>query len=314
MGFVVGLDGGGTSTRAVVLDLAGERVGAGVTGGANPNSHPPAVAAGNVREALVAALAGVDPAAVEAGVLGMAGSGKVLSDPVVGGLFEAAWRGAGLRCPLRVVTDCEVAFASGSGSPDGTVLVAGTGSVAARVENHSLVSTAGGYGWLLGDEGSAFWLGREAVRAALGALERGGADELTAAVLERAGVGAGVGAGADRERWRRLITAVNAGPPVGLARYAPLVTAHAGAPSAERIIGGAVEVLVGLAEAVRVAGETTPVVLVGSLVRAEPLGSRLRRELGRRTGGPVVVASDGAAGAAWLAAVEVLGEGAPRPV
>lgn len=309
MGFVVGLDAGGTSTRALVLDLEGARLGAGVAGGANPNSHPPETAATHVRQALTAALEGLDPAKVESGVLGMAGSSKLLSDPAVAGLFEAAWAGAGLRCPMRVITDCEAAFATGSASPDGTVLVAGTGSIAARIEHHELVSTAGGYGWLLGDEGSAFWLGREAVRATLVALERDEPDDLTAAVLARADI-------PDlprRDRWRRLITVANNAAPIALATYAPLVTAHATAPSADRIITAAVQTLADLAEAARPTDDRSPIVLMGSLVHAQPLGSRLKRELTARTSAPVTVATEGAAGAAWLAAVKILGDSAPRP-
>ncbi|MEU4740210.1 BadF/BadG/BcrA/BcrD ATPase family protein, partial [Actinosynnema sp. NPDC023658] len=269
MGFVVGLDAGGTSTRALVLDLDGTRLGAGVAGGANPNSHPPELAAAHVRQALTAALDGVDAAKVESGVLGMAGSSK-LTDPAVAALFEEAWSGAGLRCPMRVITDCEAAFATGTASPDGTVLVAGTGSITARIENHELVSTAGGYGWLLGDEGSAFWLGREAVRATLVALERDALDELSTAVLAQAGV-------PDlprRDQWRKLITAANGGPPVALATYAPLVTAHATAPSADRIMDAAVRVLADLAEATRAADDRTPSVLRGSGGHAPPRGTR----------------------------------------
>ncbi|MDQ2583426.1 N-acetylglucosamine kinase [Saccharothrix yanglingensis] len=309
MGFVVGLDAGGTSTRALVLDLDGTRLGAGVAGGANPNSHPPEVAAAHVGQALTAALDGLDAGKVEAGVLGMAGSSK-LTEPAVAALFEAAWAGAGLRCPMRVVTDCEAAFASGSSSPDGTVLVAGTGSIAARIAGHRLVSTTGGYGWLLGDEGSAFWLGREAVRAALAALERDDLDAFTAAVLRRASVPGG----APRDRWRRLITAANASAPVELARFAPLVTEHAAtSPVASEVVDGAVRSLVDLAAATRLPADGTPIVLMGGLVHAAPLGERLKRELAARCAAPVLVATEGAAGAAWLAAVEVVGEGAPRP-
>ncbi|WP_158848292.1 N-acetylglucosamine kinase [Saccharothrix deserti] len=308
MGFVVGLDAGGTSTRALVLDLDGTRLGAGVAGGANPNSHSPEQAAAHVRQALTAALDGLDPAKVQSGVLGMAGSSK-LTDPAVAALFEAAWTGAGLRCPMHVITDCEAAFATGSSSPDGTVLVAGTGSIAARIEKHELVSTAGGYGWLLGDEGSAFWLGREAVRATLEALEKDSLDALSTAVLNRAGIPALP----HRDQWRRLITAANNAPPIRLATYAPLVTTHATAPSADRIITAAVRTLADLAEATRPEHDQTPIVLMGSLIHAHPLGERLKRELTTRTTAPVRVATEGAAGAAWLAAVKVLGESAPRP-
>ncbi|MBP2340443.1 N-acetylglucosamine kinase-like BadF-type ATPase [Saccharothrix coeruleofusca] len=307
MDLVVGLDAGGTSTRALVLDLTGRAVGVGRAGGGNPNSHPPERAAAHVGQALREALAGLDAGGVRAGVLGMAGSSK-LTDPLVAELYERAWSDAGLRCPLRVVTDCEAAFATASASPDGTALVAGTGSIAARIEGRRLVRTAGGYGWLLGDEGSAFWLGREAVRAALRALEAGELDGLAEAVLALAGVAPGPAA------WKRLITAVNAEPPIHLARFAPLVTAHAAEPVAGGIVRRAARVLADLAMAARTPAETTPIVLVGSLVGAPSLGERLRAELAVRTDGPVLVASEGAAGAAWLAAVELLGDDAPRPV
>ncbi|WP_433267710.1 N-acetylglucosamine kinase [Actinosynnema sp. CS-041913] len=309
MGFVVGLDAGGTSTRALVLDLDGTRLGAGVAGGANPNSHPPEEAADHIAQALAAALEGLDAAKVESGVLGMAGSSK-LTDPTVAALFEAAWTDAGLRCPLRVVTDCEAAFAAGSASPDGTVLVAGTGSISAQIIGHKLISTSGGYGWLLGDEGSAFWLGREAVRATLQALEAHlPSDALTTAVLKLADIEPSP----PRTAWRHLITTVNQARPVHLARFAPLVTAHATAPSAETIIESAVTALSDLALSDRKPDDHTPIVLVGSLTHAHPLGARLRAELTTRTRAPVHLATEAAAGAAWLAAVELLGDNAPRP-
>ncbi|GAA2672854.1 MULTISPECIES: N-acetylglucosamine kinase [Actinosynnema] len=300
MSFVVGVDGGGTSTRALLFGADGTRLGAGRAGGSNPNSVGSGTAAANLRLALEGALSGVDAGAVRAGVLGMAGSSK-LTDPEVEALFLAAWAGAGLRCPMRVVTDCEAAFAAGTAAPDGTVLVGGTGSIAARVRGRRVVGTVGGHGWLLGDEGSAFWLGREAVRAALRALEAGELDGLARAVLERAGVGEGPGA------WARLITAANAGPPVALAGYAPLVTEAAGAPGevvAARIVGECARVLADLAAAARTADEVAPVVLVGSLVDAPVLGERLRAELAVRTDGEVVVVREAAVGAAWLAALE----------
>jgi glucosamine kinase len=315
---VVGVDAGGTSTRALLADLGGTRLGAGTAGGANPNSHPPEEAAERVSAALRAALAGADPGTVRAGVLGMAGSTK-LADPWVAGLFEAAWRRTGLRCPMRVIADYEAAFAAGTAEPDGTVLVAGTGSVAARIENRARVATAGGYGWLLGDEGSAFWLGREAVRVALRALESGAPPGALAVSVLGEVLGERPRAGAPAPERRRqfslLIGAVNDEPPIRLARLAPLVSAavDAGDGAADAVVAEAARLLADGAMAVRRDGETTPVVLVGSLVGpGSPVGDRLRAELAARCPGPVTVALEGAAGAAWLAAVDVLGPGAPR--
>ncbi|MGZ3141146.1 N-acetylglucosamine kinase [Lentzea chajnantorensis] len=304
MDLVVGLDAGGTSTRAVVLDLGGARLGQGLAGGANPNSHPPALAAAHIGEALKEALDGLDTRRVRSGVLGMAGASR-MSDPAVSALFEEAWERAGLHCPMRVVTDCEAAFATGTSSADGTVLVAGTGSIAGRIVDHRMVGQSGGYGWLLGDDGSAFWLGREAVRATVRLLDLDAPLEgLATAVLTTAGVR---GRGA-------LITAVNSSPPIALARFAPLVSAayHHGDPAALSIVASAARLLADMASAVRTPEDTSPIVLVGSLIKT-PVGVHLKQELQGRCGAEVIMATEGAVGAAWLAAVDVLGPDAPRP-
>jgi N-acetylglucosamine kinase-like BadF-type ATPase len=246
----------------------------------------------------------------------MAGVSK-LSDQSVAAVFDAAWTRIGLTCAVRTVADAEVAYASATSAPDGTVVVAGTGSIVGRIRNRRLAGTTGGYGWLLGDEGSAFWLGREAVRSTLEALGRGlSLDGLPSAVL-----GAALGLSAldvrgDAGRLaasRALITAANAEAPVRLARFAPLVSAahDAGEPAAREIVARAAGHLAENALAAREPGESTPVVLVGSvLTGASPVGELVRRRL---AGLEVLTSSDGVLGAAWLAAVAAFGEGAPRP-
>ncbi|MET9230885.1 BadF/BadG/BcrA/BcrD ATPase family protein [Lentzea sp. NPDC003310] len=304
MDLVVGLDAGGTSTRALVLGLDGARLGQGLAGGANPNSHPPAVAAAHIGEALTEALDGLDSRKVRSGVLGMAGASR-LADPAVLDLFQNAWERAGLHCPMRVVTDCEAAFATGTSSPDGTVLVAGTGSIAGRIADHRMVGQSGGYGWLLGDDGSGFWLGREAVRATLKLLDLDAPLEgLATAVLTAAGA----------KNRGQLITAVNTQPPIRIAQFAPLVSSayHHGDPEALIIVGTAARLLADLATAVREPADTSPIVLVGSLIKT-PVGTHLKGQLISRCNAEVIMATEGAAGAAWLAAVDVLGPDAPRP-
>jgi N-acetylglucosamine kinase-like BadF-type ATPase len=312
---VVGVDIGGTSTRAQVLGVDGELGGRGKAGGGNPNSHPAGVAAGRVGAAVAEAVGGA-VGAVRHCVLGMAGVSK-LADPAVRREFDEALAGVGLRCPVTVVSDAEVAFASATGEPDGTVLVAGTGSVAARIVGRRKERTAGGYGWLLGDEGSAFWLGREAVRATLRVLMSGEAvGALAGAVLVEA-LGAEVDLAGDGWRARahpRLITAANAEAPIRLARFAELVSRCAGEDAvAEGIVREAARLLTEQVVAVREVGERTPVVLVGSVATGGPVGTALRGALDERVGAPVLTAADGAVGAAWLAAIELVGPGAPRP-
>lgn len=311
---VVGVDIGGTSTRAMAVDSAGVVAGRGSAEGANPNSHPPAVAAARVASAVAAAVP--DGASVAACMLGMAGDSK-MTDPTVVAEFEAALRSVGVTCRIDVVSDAEVAFASATASPVGTVIVGGTGSIAARIVDHRKSSWYGGWGWLLGDEGSAYWIGREAVRATLRLLQgTGDAGPLALAVLAEA-FGTPE-ASPDDLTWRRravqrLITAANAEPPIRLARYASIVSAHATAdPVAAAIVAEAAALLAAHAQATRTPGETTPIVLVGSVIGPDsPVGKAVRARLVDEA--EVLFAPDGAAGAAWLAALTAWGPAAPRP-
>lgn len=294
---VLGLDIGGTSSRALVCDARGEVHGTGTAEGGNPNSHPLESAVRQISTATRAALAQVDPAAVRAATIGLAGS-TVLTDPETAEHFRLTWHELGLRCPITVLADYEVAFAAGTPVGTGAVLIAGTGAVAARVEEHRAVHTAGGYGWLLGDDGSGFWIGREAVRTTLRTLDAGSSlTGLSAAVLTE------LLGDARPHRHGELISAVHAAPPIRLAELAPLVTANAADdPAARRIVHRAASAL---AETVRDvhASEGTELVLAGGLVdERNPVGTALRTELRARGWPTPRLATAGAAGAAWLAA------------
>ncbi|RSM82201.1 N-acetylglucosamine kinase [Kibdelosporangium aridum] len=310
MSYVVGVDAGGTGSRALAVDLDGFRLGRGASGGANPNSHPYDVAAARIAEAITLAIRDLDPAECKACVVGMAGSSK-LTDPEVAAVFHDTWSTLGLGCEIRVITDQEAAFASMTSEPSGTILVAGTGSIASRIENHRMARVVGGIGWLLGDEGSAYWMGREAVRAVLRLLETHVPDgPLAQAVLIEA-----IGTVGDDHQllWQRLITAANAEQPIRLARFAPFVSAAytSGDPVAVDIVTRTVDVLAGMVADTRSPGEQSPVVLIGSVVGPEsPVGVLLRERLGDL---PIYFSTEGATGAVWLAAVDVLGPSAPRP-
>jgi glucosamine kinase len=306
---VLGGDLGGTATRILVVGTDGRECGRGTAGAGNPVSHP-AGAAEALGDALRAALVGVDPGRVSASVLGVAGI-SALRTPPMAARFGQVWTDAGLTCDPGYAADLEVAFAAGTPEPDGSVLVAGTGATAGTVIDHRLTRTADGHGWLLGDDGSGFWLGREAVRAALHTLDAGEPPgRLVASVLrqleadEDDEVGsAPAGREADRRR-DRVIQAVNARPGVELSVLAPLVSAayRAGDPQARSIVERAAAALLATLGRIRDPAETTPVVLAGSLTSdTSPVGSTLRRLLPARFAGPVRPARSGVGGAAWLA-------------
>ena len=304
----VGVDIGGTSSRALAVFADGRVAGRGASGGGNPNSHPPEVAAGRVAEAVAAAVPA--DAVVVSCLLGLAGESK-FTDRAVFAVFENALRGVGVPCRIDVVSDAEVAFASATSSPDGTVLIGGTGSVAARIVARRKESWRGGWGWLLGDEGSAFWIGRQAVRSTLSVLQSPEPLGLLAeAVLKET-----LDEVPDDRRLAlsKLITSANAEPPIRLARFAALVSDLAATdPAAKAIVTEAANLLATQAAMTRKPGETTPIVLAGSVIGpSSPVGTALRTALSHEP--EVLFAPDGATGAAWLAAVEAWGPQTPHP-
>ena len=296
----LGGDLGGTSTRILVVDVDGQERGRGVTGGGNPTTDPVGASAA-LAEALRTALADVDPRNVKASVLGVAGGSALRAPGVASDHFARVWAAAGLTCDPGYLPDLEVAFASGTPKTDGSVLVAGTGAAAGSLVGRRLTRTADGHGWLLGDDGSGFWVGREAVRATLAALDAGTPPgPLVDAVLQE--LGAADGENGDRHD--QVIQVVNSRHGVQLSALAPLVTAahRAGDPQAQDIVGRAAAALVATLALIRDETERTPIVLAGSLAGDQsPVGTALRALLSARFAGDVLPARSGVGGAAWLA-------------
>ncbi|MBT2674408.1 ATPase [Streptomyces sp. ISL-14] len=244
--YVVGLDAGGTRTRAVLAPLrAGAPEGEGVGGPGNALTVPGAQLTEHLAEALAHAVPEGLRGRVVAVAGGFAGASRTAPDEPGRVKAHAALTVALSRlgfgdASVEVHSDIEAAFASAPGNPaDGLALVAGTGAVAARITARACTTTAGGDGWLLGDDGGGFWIGREAVRVALRMADgRGGPTALAASVGRALGVpqdvlpggtpgpyDAGAWTRARREAYRmHLLPAVMDRPPVRLARLAPLVT------------------------------------------------------------------------------------------
>jgi glucosamine kinase len=163
MGYSLGFDGGGTKTDCVLLDASGAVIGEGRGGPANPLRSGYESAFSSLREAAVAALAAAhigtkDVTAVCAGLAG-AGRRSVMRRVMVFLSQEFP------RALTQVLTDYEVALETAAGAGAGVVLIAGTGSVAFGRNSAGDTARAGGFGPWIGDEGSAFDIGRRAVAA-----------------------------------------------------------------------------------------------------------------------------------------------------
>ncbi|MEV0384205.1 BadF/BadG/BcrA/BcrD ATPase family protein [Nonomuraea sp. NPDC050643] len=165
---VVGVDAGATSTRVAVHTLDGTRVGYARAGAGNPTAHGLAKAVTAVATALEEALGPLDGGRVAASLAGVAGH-----VPEMVPELAKVWAAHGIAEGPHYAGDVTIAYAAGTAEPDGSLLLSGTGAVAAQVVGYELSVIADGLGWLLGDAGSGFWIGRRAVKAVVEALDRG---------------------------------------------------------------------------------------------------------------------------------------------
>ena len=178
-GAVIGLDIGGTKTRGVRF-VEGRVVADESVGSSNVQNVSREEAARNLAE-LFSRIGGGPVEQVYAGAGGIdtdddAAALAALISPHVPGTR------------ITVVHDSRLLLAAG-GASTGVAVIGGTGSAAWGRNGRGAEARAGGWGYLLGDEGSGYWLGREAVRHSLRRMNQGlEPDELTTALLDSCGV------------------------------------------------------------------------------------------------------------------------------
>jgi len=187
---LLGVDGGGSRTRAVVASLDGTVLGAGDAGSSNHQAigYEPAVRA--LDEAIAAALKQADAHPVEsregepflAACIGLAGVDRVADRDLIGG-WAAERR---LTRRIAILNDAELVLAAGTPEGWGVALIAGTGSICLARSLDGRTTRAGGWGWRLGDEGSGYDVGTRALRLATQTADgRAAAPAVLDAVLRR---------------------------------------------------------------------------------------------------------------------------------
>lgn len=178
-GAVIGLDIGGTKTHGVRFER-GVAVADESVGSSNVQNVSRDDAARNLAE-LFSRIGGGAVAQV------YAGAGGIDTDDDAAALAALiAPHVPGAR--ITVVHDSRLLLAAG-GASTGVAVIGGTGSAAWGRTSQGQEARAGGWGYLLGDEGSGYWLGREAVRHSLRRMNQGlEPDELTTALLGSCGV------------------------------------------------------------------------------------------------------------------------------
>ncbi len=180
----LGIDGGQTGTQAAVIDGAGRVLGRGAAGPSNHVEMPGG--RDRLRRAIVestdaalreAGLGSSDTTSFAAAYCAMTGEADFKTE-VIAPLLRTG--------VLRVEHDAPAALAGGTLGAPGIIAVAGTGSVVYGEHGDGRSARTGGWGYVFGDEGSAFGLARDGVRAALDALDGVGPDtELVSVLTER---------------------------------------------------------------------------------------------------------------------------------
>lgn len=158
----LGIDGGGTSLRVVVVDAALQVLAEARGETVNPSVVGHEIAAARVQAAITDVLTQVGlPAEAITGVgVGIAGAAPDHS---------AEWLATTLsvvlpNVPQALASDVEIALVGAHGQREGMLLLAGTGSAAYGVNAAGEARLVGGWGYLIGDEGSGYWMGRQALK------------------------------------------------------------------------------------------------------------------------------------------------------
>jgi len=273
MTFVLGIDAGGTKTVCQLAGEDGEVLAEARRGGANLQASGELEVEKVLHEVMEEAIGDheVRPAAI---CLGIAGVDRPDDARVVRGIMKRI----GYKAKVLVVNDALIALEAGAPGAPGVVVIAGTGSIAYGRNDRNQAARAGGWGYMLGDEGSGYWIGRASLRAVLRESDRRGpATQLTSLLLNYYGV----------SRPQDLIAHVYQGGlrPSAIASLAQCVQAafSDGDAVAISILRNAADQLessaVSVARRLELVGTEFPFVLSGGIFRAVPW---LEEELSRR--------------------------------
>jgi len=293
---VLGIDAGGTKTVCLLADWQGAIVSEGRGGGANLHSAGELAVEKAVHEAMEAAIADreITPAAI---CLGIAGVDREDEARTVRAIMR------------RIGYNALIGLVAGARDEPGIAINAGTGSIVYGRNAAFEAARAGGWGHMIGDEGSGYWIGRESLAAVMRASDgRGPETQLTAEILAHFNVD-------DESRLPRIVYDREM-PRVSVAALGPITqrVAEQGDPVAGRILERAAEELVLAARSVatrlEMRGDEFSFYLAGGVFRVVPwLADELPRRLGEVAPRAQVrlLDEEPAVGAVWLALAEARG-------
>lgn len=182
--YVLGIDAGGTKTVCQLADERGNVIAESRSTGANLQAVGELEVEKVLHQVMEDAI-GDRRIVPDAICLGIAGVDRPDDAVVVTGIMKRI----GYKARVVVVNDALVALEAGAPGQSGVVIISGTGSICYGRNDSGMAARSGGWGYVLGDEGSGYWIGRAALRAVLRAADqRGKETALTPLLLNHFGV------------------------------------------------------------------------------------------------------------------------------
>ncbi|MGB7605145.1 MAG: BadF/BadG/BcrA/BcrD ATPase family protein [Lutisporaceae bacterium] len=165
MEYVIGIDGGGTKTILRVVSLDGSFLTEIMGGPSNIQASSILKVSKMLSDLLDSALymKGLKKEECKYLCMGAAGVDGIFEKE----LFEAEFRSYGIVCPIYITNDSETMLAESVGMSEGIVVISGTGSIAYGRDKSGKEFRSGGWGHIIGDEGSGYWIAIEAIKAAV---------------------------------------------------------------------------------------------------------------------------------------------------
>ncbi|MBP5973779.1 ATPase [Brasilonema sp. CT11] len=182
MSYVLGIDGGGTKTVCILMDDTTKVLGRGEAGASNYQSIGTEATLQSIKSAIYTAVVEAqkltDNIKIEAICIGLAGVGRPEDIEVVKGIVQELQNSSLLPITwelsasnIIICHDALIALVGGVGYPVGIVVAAGTGSIVFGRNHNGQTKRVGGWGYLLGDEGSAYQIAVSGMQAVLKAYD-----------------------------------------------------------------------------------------------------------------------------------------------
>lgn len=274
MKIVGGIDGGATKTECIIMDTKGNILGKGLAGPSNYHVIGINNTIKAIRKSVIESLKNIGERRLDYLTIGLAGLDTKRDFKYI----RKSFQNFDLADKLDFKHDSVIALIGAHAGKPGVIIIAGTGSVAAGINRDKKYVRVGGWGYLLGDEGSAFTLGRRGLIAVLREYDgRGGSTKITRKIFDKLGI----------NDYEDIIVKIYGAERIveKIASLAPCITeaAKEGDSVAINIIHGEMEkvgeLIYTVAKRLDMLKEDIPIAMVGGVFRAGEIVIRSLRKV-----------------------------------